>query len=239
MLYKVEELPKDVILSILIYMDNKDILSIMTTSKKIHTKIKKCMNGEQFWNNRIKRYFPEISINNIKYGYKEFYMKIIKDKPYLKIGFRKDLVNIFHESRIAVDEIPDIDLKKRANDYIDFLGKHEVLYPIMKFVDVYTRPGFVFRIVGLTDDIINNSKKICRDIDGLLVMFKRYTDCDFWTVWCDCNVRNMIEFYHDKEHIGNKHISCKECPFVNYIPSTKLLKSLIDGSNNNFSLICI
>jgi len=73
------------------------------------------------------------------------------------------------------ENLPIINLNGQIGhtDYIDFIQYDEMTAPVMKYIDIYDRPGIVLRINQKvsTDNITDN-----KPIKGTLAIFQRYTN---------------------------------------------------------------
>ena len=237
MILKLGKLPKDILVEIVSYLELKDIENLIFISKEVFRKI---YYDGNFWKNRVNIDFIKTDSLYNNNSWRDYYHNLYKDKESLKIGYNKMIVKIFNSVGQYIHNLPIFNIGDRMGrtDYIDFITCEELDFPIMKFIDKYKRPGIVLRIQGKTEDQINFGyvSLICKNIIGVIVLFQRHKDENFWTFACDPCVKKMIEYYHNFEHIGNKYLECTKCPFHGFTLNDDILSSLLTNTNKYYKL---
>lgn len=134
---------------------------------------------------------------------------------------QKDYALVLNYTGYEVDKLPVLNLNKRqgSTDYIDFISSKEMSSPVMKFRDVFGRPGIALHLVGKKPGYKVDMRecKNTSELDGVLVLFQRYSSPGQWSLaWgeSDNTIAHAYNKYHDNNgHIGQRIMACKNCVF--------------------------
>jgi hypothetical protein len=142
-----------------------------------------------------------------------------------------EIVQVFQNSGPPISRLPVLALGNRrgCTDYIDFIEPADMRDSVMRFQDVFGRPGIAFKIRFRGDDVV-------------LTIFKRYADGRKWVhAWGGGH--SFLERHYNKRHKENSHTDsphqnfCPTCPFVmGSIVHPAVLSGLLNGTDPDFSL---
>lgn len=221
-----DKLSRDVFYLICKNLNTNEILNLSECCKVILTKI---IHNNNIWRYKVNKDFENIDILNTFEHYIEYYIKLYKDFKLIEKGYKRKLVNLFHISGLYLCDIPDINLCNTMGhtDYIDFLKPSDLSYPVMKFIDIYDRPGISFKI---------KSKKIYSDsyVTAVFSLFKRYSDSNSQT-WCYGTYDSrFIGVY--TEHYKTDPMVYSEYPFMSSTICDDVIINLLQNKDTLFNL---
>lgn len=152
---------------------------------------------------------------------------------------KEDYALVLNYTGYEVDKLPVLNLNKRqgVTDYIDFIDSEEMTSPVMKFRDVFGRPGIAFHLVGKKPgyQVDMRNCKNTAELDGVLVLFQRYSTPGTWSLaWGHSNstIYHAYNKYHNKNgHIGERIMACENCVFTGCTIKPLLLARILNGTD--------
>ncbi len=134
----------------------------------------------------------------------------------------------------SYEELPVLDLGERQGrtDYIDFISRHEMTYPIMRFRDIHGRQGFALHLRCKWGEH--------KDKETVLAIFQRYTDPNsIWTYgWGNNNnfLENVYFTYHQSDHTNGAMV-CDNCPMHGSRITIEHLTKLLTNTDEVSSIV--
>jgi hypothetical protein len=135
---------------------------------------------------------------------------------------------VFQQCHTPIWQLPKLDLGNQMGrtNYIDFIQTLDMNQSVMKFTDMYDRPGIALKIQDPS-----------RNKEVVLALFQKH--CDDKTEWrcgwgnSDCSIGTQMTNRHWKREHGS---NCTICPFIDGAATPYLLRKLLTNQDSDFKL---
>lgn len=163
---------------------------------------------------RVLRKEREASLYRLRL--RNVHAELIGEHPY-----PKEMKRLFRYCKVPIFKLPVLDLGGRwgPTEYINMIDPEDMEFPIMRFADRFGRPGIAFHLEGHaeTQVEISGQQRQIRDLSGVFVVFKLFTEGGPWRVGMKEPLNSTMFFLHNDRHKKEGHTGlptedCPNCP---------------------------
>jgi hypothetical protein len=164
----------------------------------------------------------------------------LEDQVCLREGFPLSLIEFFKKNGLSLWRLPELNLKGRTSEYIDFLKSEDMPKgtSVARFKDRRNRPGFALHIQG--------KRLLESPILGVIAIFKRYSDPED-QLWMPGGREQLIPTImscynssHAVHHVGKDEESCDNCPrFGEGVADANInfVQSVVSGADQEVEVV--